>query len=147
MSVLSLNVFNTSAGFGFVPLLVILLWPRRANGPISVAGVFIAGLFTDWATGGVLGQWALIYVLGFALLRPEIRNMPFAFLRALLAWFVLAGLAAVLLYASGQFVFGVPADVVAILRQILLATAILPFLLIIRNRLAGATGSSEQWGR
>ena len=147
VSVLNVNVAGWRVGFGFVPLLVVLLWPRRANGPVSVAVVFLSGLFADWSMGGVVGQWALVYTVIFALLRAELRNEPFAFLRCFFAWLVAVGFVIILLFVSGHFVFGVLPDFGSLLRQAALGTAVLPFVLALRHWTARMAGATDDWSR
>jgi len=60
-SIGGVHLFGNHFGFGFMPLLILSIWPRFANTLVSVFLVFGAGLFTDWATGGIVGQWALIF--------------------------------------------------------------------------------------
>jgi len=86
LSIGGINVFGGYFGFEFVPLLVLAIWPRNANSLLSLLFVFAAGLFTDWATGNILGQWTLVFCIIWGVLRPELRSSPYAPIKLLLAW-------------------------------------------------------------
>mgnify|MGYP001115335226 CR=1 FL=1 len=147
LSIISVNLFGQNASFAFLPLIVIAIWPRRASEIASVIAVFAAGIFTDWATGGVVGQWALVFILAWMVFRPELRDQPYAFFQTLIIWVMICGLAIVLLSASGWFIYKVAPDYLALGRQVLLATAVLPFILLLRRWLAYFTGDADEWGR
>jgi len=144
-SIMTVNIFGRSFGFGFVPLLVLMIWPRGAIGVLSVILVFLAGLFTDWAIGGVPGQWALILTLGFGFFRPELRNDPYTTVQVSLVWLALAGLAVVVLWITGAFIFEIKPDMAAIGRQAILATLLLPIVLLMRRWIARWLGDPDGW--
>lgn len=146
LSIAGLNMFGARIGFGFIPLLVLAIWPRRANTLFSLLLVFLAGLFTDWATGGITGQWALVFVLVWGFLRPELRSSPFALIGLFLVWLATCGLALVVLALSGYFVFGILPDFAALGRQMILATFLLPLFLLLRHGFAMRFSDSEDWG-
>ena len=56
MTISGLNIFGARFGFEFFPLLVLVIWPRRAHTLMSLTLVWFAGFFTDWATGDITGQ-------------------------------------------------------------------------------------------
>lgn len=145
-SIAGLNLFGAWVGFGFIPLVILVIWPRRANRLVSLALVFFAGLFMDWATGGVDGQWALVFVVVWGFLRPELRSAPFSPVTLLSVWFAACGLALIILSLTGYFVIRVMPDFAVIGRQILLATCLLPLFLLLRQGLAMRAGDSEDWG-
>jgi len=144
-SIAGLNLFGAWIGFGFIPLVVLIIWPKRANRFVSLALVFFAGLFTDWATGGIDGQWALVFVLVWGYFRPELRSTPFAPIGLLLVWLTSCGLALVTLSVSGYLVDGIFPDFWAMGRQIILATCLLPVFLLLRHGLAMRANDSEDW--
>lgn len=146
MSISGLNVLGMRFGFGFLPILVLAIWPRQANTLLSLGFVFFAGLFADWAIGGILGQSALIFVLIWGLLRPELRDAPFAPFRLFLMWLAICGLALLVLTLTGYFVHGVFPDLASPGRQMILATFILPLALILRRLLAKRFTDSDDWG-
>ena len=145
-SIAGLNLFGAWIGFGFVPLLVLVIWPKRADRLVSLALIFCAGLFTDWATGGIDGQWALVFVLVWGFLRPELRSSPFALTNLILVWLAACGVAMIVLSLSGYFVVRVLPDFAAIGRQMILATCLLPVFLLLRHGLAMRVNDSEDWG-
>lgn len=146
LSIAGLNLFGVRVGFGFIPLIVLAIWPRRADPLVSICIVFAAGLFTDWATGGIRGQWTLVFVLVWGFLRPEIRDDPFAPVHLLLIWLATCGLALLVLSITGFFVFGIMSDVASMGRQMIFATVLMPFLMLLRHGLAVRFNEHEDWG-
>lgn len=147
LSIGGVNMFGAYFGFSFVPLLVLTIWPRHANTGVSLIFVFLAGLFTDWGTGGIIGQWALVFLVIWGLLRPELRGLPFSPIGLLTAWIAICGLSFILLSVSGWFVFGVMPDFAALGRQAVSATLLLPVALLMRYIFAKRIGENEAWGR
>ena len=146
VSIGGLNLFGGYFGFGFLPLLVLAIWPRHANSLLSLAFVFAAGLFTDWATGNILGQWALVFSLVWGVLRPELRSTPYSPIGISLIWLATCGLALVLLTISGWFVFRILPDFVSLGRQMILASLLLPLVLLLRHSLAKRFSERDEWG-
>ena len=146
ISIAGLNIFGVRVGFGFVPLLILAVWPRRAETLLSLVFVFFAGLFTDWATGGVTGQWALIFVLVWGFLRPELRSSPFSPMSLFFVWLAICGLTVSILLLSGFFVFSVFPDFAGLGRQMLLASILLPLIMLLRGPLARRFSDTEDWG-
>lgn len=146
LSIAGLNLFGAWVGFGFIPLVVLVIWPRRANRLVSLALVFAAGLFTDWATGGIDGQWALVFVLVWGFLRPELRSSPFAPMTLLSVWLVACLVALAALSLSGMFAVRVWPDFAAMGRQMVLASCLLPVFLILRQGLAARLNDRDDWG-
>jgi len=145
-SISGITLFGAWFGFGFLPLAVLVIWPRRTNRLVSLALVFSAGLFMDWATGGIDGQWALIFVLVWGYLRPELRSAPFAPLTLLSVWLAACGLALVVVMLTGYFVFRIFPDFAVLGRQMIFATCLLPVFLLLRHGLAMRANYSEDWG-
>jgi len=146
LSIGGINSFGGYYGFGFVPLIVLAIWPRNANSLISLAFVFSAGLFTDWATGTPLGQSALVFSVIWGVLRPELRSSPYAIITFFFIWLATCGLALVLLSVSGWFVKGILPDFFSLGRQMIFATVILPVILLLRRVVAKRVGDREEWG-
>ena len=145
LSIGGIHVLGFYVGFGFIPLLVLAIWPRRAATLLSFAFVFFAGLFTDWATGGITGQWALVFTVMWGWLRPELRSSPFTPMSLFLVWFASCGLALILLSISGWFVFRVFPDLASLGRQMLLATVLLPMFMLFRSLIASWFGERDDW--
>lgn len=145
-SIAGINLFGVRIGFGFVPLAVLAIWPRHANTLTSLVIVFLAGLFMDWASGGIDGQWALVFVLVWGFLRPQLRSAPFAPISLLLIWLATCGLALVVLSLSGYFVFRIFPDFAALGRQMIFATCLLPVFLLLRSGLAARLNDRDEWG-
>lgn len=147
LSIVSVNIWGQSISFAFIPLLVIAIWPRRANEIVSVTLVFAAGLFTDWASGGVTGQWALVFLMTWMLLRPELRDNAYSASQFITAWLAICGLALILLSLTGWFAYRILPDFMTFVRQIALVTVLLPLIFGLRHWLARLFGSDEDWRR
>lgn len=145
ISVSGINVLGYYFGFGFIPLIVIYLWPRLANTLLSLLIIFMAGIFTDWGTDGIIGQWSLVFCATWGFLRPELRNDPFAPLRLLSIWFATCGLALVLVSLSGFFVYGILPDIASIGRQIICATICLPLVILFRHLVSKRMSEADPW--
>lgn len=141
-----INMFGLRFEFGFLPLIVIAMWPRNAVSLLSLAVVFAAGLFTDWATGGILGRWALVYSVIWGVMRPELRESPYAPARLLLMWFATCGLAVILMSVTGWFVKGILPDFAYFGRQIIFATLVFPGMLLLRHSIAKRVRERDDWG-
>lgn len=146
-SIVSINVLGKSASLGFLPLIVLVLWPRRANEMASIILIFLAGLFTDWAVGGVVGQSTLIFTIVWIFFRPEMREEPYAFLSLFIIWVLISLLAAALISAAGWFVYRVTPDIMALILQFSVATVMLPCFLLLRRWIAQLYGNGDEWGR
>jgi hypothetical protein len=147
LSIGGVNLFGAYFGFGFIPLLVLTIWPRHANTGVSLLLVFLAGLFTDWGTGGIIGQWTLVYLVIWGFLRPELRAAPFSLSGLLLAWVAICGITFILIILSGWFVFGIMPDFATLGRQIVFASMMLPMALLSRYIFAKRISENEAWGR
>lgn len=145
-SIGGLNLFGARVGFGFVPLIIIAIWPRYANTLASLALVFSAGLFMDWASGGIVGQSSLVFVLAWGFLRPEMRNDSFSPVTLFFVWLATCGLALVIHSLSGYFVVRIWPDFLSLGWQILFATCLLPIFMLLRSGLAVLVNDSEDWG-
>jgi len=145
LSIGGINLLGAYAGFEFLPLLVLAIWPRNAHNLLSLAFVFAAGLFTDWATGVTVGQWALVFTVIWGVMRPELRSTPYAPLSFSAMWFAICGLSLVLVSVSGWFVKGIMPDFTVLGLQIILATLFIPLVLLLRRMVAKRVGDREEW--
>ena len=146
LSISGLNAFGFYWGLGLLPLLVIAVWPRRANTVLSLLAIFLAGIFTDWAVGGIFGQSALVYTVIWGFLRPELRSSPYAPFGLFFVWLLTCLVALVLISVSGWFVSGVLPDLASLGRQIIIATLLLPIIVLLRLLIAKRIGDHEEWG-
>ena len=146
VSFAGLHLFGHRFGFGFLPLLVLVIWPKRANTLVSFAIVFLAGLFTDWATGDIRGQWTLIFILVWGYFRPEMRNASSTPVGLFLIWLLVCVVAVVGLSLVGYFVYGVRPNLAPMGRQMILATFMLPLLMLLRRAVQVRLNESDRWG-
>ena len=146
MTISGFNIFGSRFGFEFLPLLVLLIWPRRAHTVLSLTLVWFAGLFTDWATGDITGQWALIFILIWGFLRPEMRSSPFAPVSLFFVWLLICLITILVLSVSGYFIYGIMPDISPLGRQMSLATLLLPVVLILRRTVVVRLKDFDDWG-
>jgi len=146
LSIGGIHLFGAQFGFRFIPLLVLAIWPRKANTILSIIFVFFAGVFTDWAAGDVVGQQAFLFMLVWGFLRPELLNPTLSWSRSFLVWGGICCLAIFVTTLSGWFVYGIMPDFLAFGRQLVLATMLLPVVLIVRLILEKRYSDGEDWG-
>ena len=145
LSILSINIFGYELGFGFVPLLVLLIWPRRANEIVSLILVFLAGIFTDWGTAGAIGQSSLVYIVTWALFRPELRVEPYAIRSLIIIWGLIGLLVSALILGTGLFIYRVVPDVQSLFLQFILASLIIPIFLLLRFWIVSRFINRDEW--
>jgi len=66
IAIIGINFVNNTISFILSPLIVVYLWPRGADLDISHLILFFTGLFFDLLSGGNVGVWPIIFLLGFA---------------------------------------------------------------------------------
>jgi len=145
VSIGGVNMFGANFGFEFLPLIVLVIWPRDAHPIVSLIFVFAAGLFTDWGTGGIIGQWAVVFSIIWGFFRPELRSSPFSPISMIFVWLSVCLASSIVISLSGWFVFGIMPDFMALARQILLATLLLPIALFLRHVVSRRIGENEAW--
>ncbi|WP_409431846.1 hypothetical protein ACJ3XI_06365 [Litorimonas sp. RW-G-Af-16] len=135
MSFVSLNISGSTIALTWLPLLLITLWPRQVPSVYSIALFLAVGLFVDWGSAGAPGQWAIIYLAVFAVLRPDRRAKPIGFVQAVQYWVVALITGLVLLVVTGWFVYGVLPNTLSLARQVGLVTVLLPIVFALRGGL------------
>ena len=53
----------------FLPLITLFIWSIRHPRYVAPWLIFMVGLFQDFLTGGILGIWALSYLIAFSIAR------------------------------------------------------------------------------
>jgi len=107
IGIINFTVFDITISLRWLPLIPIALWPRTAPPIPSIITLFFLGLFQDWVGYDVPGQWALIYIICYAVFRPFQRIKTLEFVQALLLWLGSCLIAFVLLTVSGRLIYGV----------------------------------------
>lgn len=74
LSLITFNIVGTPVTFLFIPLIVIFLWPKNADLLFSYILIFLAGLIFDFVSADTPGAWALVFLIGFAMMRPNQRG-------------------------------------------------------------------------
>lgn len=132
-SILTINFPNNQISLTFLPLLVVCLWPRGVNSVVSILTIFLVGLWMDWITNGALGQWAMVYLTVYAVLRPDRREGAARFFVALRLWLVGMAAGALMLIFTGWVAYGTWPNFTNLFQQALLASAFMPLAVFARN--------------
>ncbi|MEP1230567.1 MAG: hypothetical protein ABJG88_07810 [Litorimonas sp.] len=133
LSVLHINIAGESISLLLLPLLIVSLWPREVNTVVTIGTFFVIGIFLDWGTNGVLGQWAIVYLTVFAILRPNRRDHSLSFFNAVSLWCAGLAIATVMLIITGWLAYGVLPNFTTLFRQALLICAFMPVVVFTRN--------------
>ncbi len=133
LSVLHINIPGGNVSLLLLPLLMVSLWPSGVNGVVSVLILFSMGVFMDWGTNGALGQWSIIYLTVFTILRPDKREGVTSFIGALALWFIGLAVGGLMLIVTGWLVYGVLPNFTVLFRQALLISILMPLIVLIRN--------------
>ncbi|MEO1039749.1 MAG: rod shape-determining protein MreD [Pseudomonadota bacterium] len=92
-----------------LPLMVLYIWAVRRPGFTAPWVIFLVGLATDFLTGGLLGVWALSFLVGFAFARPPVEEPATPggeLLPISLRFAALAGIVLVTAWAVGSLALG-----------------------------------------
>lgn len=135
LGALHLNVFGKTVALNFLPLIGICLWPRRANPVISIIAIFILGILFDFMTNEALGLRTMIYILVFAIFRPDKRLKTHIFGTAFAQWIGAIAMAILLIYLLGWIGRGTKPNLISLSYQALLATALFPLVYLGRHLL------------
>lgn len=137
VSPLHVTLFGASWPLIWLPLAVVALWPRQASALPSAVLLLLGGLWVDWATLGAPGQWALVFLVTYAVMRPD-QSEP---RRGLISAYARAGLALLVavpvLALVGRGVYGVWPDWLVLGRGVSVMLLALPAIALIRDLLAG----------
>jgi len=133
LSVLNINLPGGSVSLLLLPLLIVSLWPRVVNSIISIAAFFIMGILVDWGTNGALGQWAMIYLAVYAVLRPDRREQSVSFIGAVGLWLLGLLVGTVMLIVTGWIVYAALPNFVGLLKQVVLVSLLMPIVVAVRS--------------
>ena len=132
ISVLHINLPGGAISFQLLPLLIISLWPRGINSILTIITFFLMGLFMDWGSQGALGQWAVIYLSLFAIMRPDRRDRPLSVFFSIKAWLMGVLIGGCALIVTGWFAYGIGPNFIVLFQQALLVTILIPAILFLR---------------
>jgi hypothetical protein len=127
VSAVDIRLFGQSWPLTWIPFAAVALWPRRVGLWASGLLLFVGGLWVDWTTWGAPGQWPLVFLLTYALIRPDIRMT-----RLTLALSV--GLPVFIL--TGWTVYESWPDWGSLGRGVVVAVLLVPFMIFLRDKLA-----------
>ena len=138
---LHITLLGASWPLIWVPFAVVAMWPGRASALPSALMLLLGGLWVDWATLGPMGQWSLVYLVTYAVMRPDTsesgRGMAVQVARAVPALLV----ALPVLALTGRFVYGVWPEWTVVARGIVVFALSVPVLALGReifaSRLSG----------
>ncbi len=136
ISAVDVRLFDESWPLTWLPFVVVALWPRRVSVWPSGILLLVGGLWVDWTTWGAPGQWPLVFLLTYALIRPDIRSdargLGVGMTRFMIA--LLVGVPVLIL--TGWVVYGSWPDWGVLGRGIVVATVMAPVIVFLRDQLA-----------
>ena len=143
LCVLHMRFLGVSWPLLWLPFAVVSLWPRQASPVPSAVLIFIGGLWVDWVTLGVPGQWPAVMLVTYAILRPDlgepVRGVVVAYAR--FAQALIIGVPVFVL--SGRLVYTVWPDPFALLRGIAIVIVLLPLIALVRDLAAGRLSGDD----
>jgi cell shape-determining protein MreD len=84
VSMISFGVGSFEAALTLVPLSGVFLWPHNASSSLSIVLIFCLGILVDILSNGPFGMWALLYLITYGVLRPDLRSRALSMQRL---WF------------------------------------------------------------
>lgn len=127
----------------WLPFSIVALWPRQVAALPSAILLLLGGLWVDWTTLGATGQWASVFLITYAVVRPDlaesVRGMVSGLARTGQA--LLIGLPVLVL--TGRVVYGLWPDVMALSRGLLVLLLLLPLIIVIRDLFAGRLSRND----
>jgi len=87
----------------------------------------------DWLVFGIPGQWALIFILSFAAIRPFERIKSITLGQAVFSWIICIGVGLAVFSVSGRLIYDQWPNWVALFRAILSASILFPFFWIFQQ--------------
>lgn len=143
VSAVHIDLFGTTWSLLWLPFLIVALWPRRAHPLVTAVILFLAGLWLDWATLGAPGQWALVFLITFAILRPDLEARPRGVLAAYRRFGAALLLGVPVFIVTGWLVYRAWPDWISLVKGVSLAALILPVISFLRDRIALQMGEVQ----
>ena len=143
LCVLHLRLFGSSWPLLWLPVTVVALWPSRVGPVLSAVALVAGGLWVDFATLGAPGQWPLVFLMIYAIIRPDQRPAPDGFVSGLSRVAVALILAVVVIGVTGRVVYGVWPDVTSVGRGVLVAMLLSPLVILGRAAATRAVSGDD----
>ncbi|MGB3456797.1 MAG: hypothetical protein WBG08_01800 [Litorimonas sp.] len=136
ISVVDIRLFGESWPLTWLPLVVVALWPRQVavwpSGLLLLAG----GLWVDWTSWGAPGQWPLVFLLTYALIRPDARSPSRGIATGALRFIAALCVGVPVLVLTGWVVYGAWPDWGTLARGVASVLVLLPLLILVRDGVA-----------
>ncbi|MGB0908510.1 MAG: hypothetical protein ACPGVT_13560 [Maricaulaceae bacterium] len=139
-STLSFKIAGQNLVFTAIPAIGVFLWPRGADPFLSVLSLFILGVIHDTVSFGIIGFWALIYLLYFIIFRPDGRSREDGFLNRWGKFWLLIIFGGALMALLGVMFMKTGSDLKSLFIMQLVAAVLFPliyFLGLIYKRIFG----------
>lgn len=136
MSAVDIRLFGQSWPLTWIPFAAVALWPRRVGLWATGFLLFLGGLWVDWTTWGAPGQWPLVFLLTFALIRPDVRSGARGLSAGMTRFTVSLCIGLPVFILTGWAVYESWPDWGALGRGVVVAVLCAPFMIILRDRLA-----------
>jgi len=137
ISAVDVRLFDESWPLTWLPFVVVALWPRRVGVWPSGILLLAGGMWVDWTTWGAPGQWPLVFLLTYALVRPDIRNAARGLGPGMTRFMLGLMVGVPVLILTGWVVYESWPDWGSLGRGLVVAILVAPLIVLLRDRLAG----------
>lgn len=136
ISVLEIRLFGQSWPLTWLPFAVVALWPRQVGVWPSGLLLLLGGLWIDWTSWGAPGQWPLIFLTTYGIIRPDFRGEARGLGAGMTRFFFALLVGVPVLVLSGWAVYEAWPDWGTLGRGLVMATLLVPVLVYMRDRIA-----------
>ena len=140
---IDVRLFGQSWPLTWLPFAVVALWPRKVGVWPSGVLLLAGGLWVDWTTWGAPGQWPLVFLITYALIRPDIRGSARGLAEGLTRFNLALLVGVPVLALSGWAVYESWPDPGALGRGIVATLLLVPVMIFLRDGLAGRMGGED----
>jgi len=127
LSTLSLRMGRFETSFIYIPLVAVIMWPRQASRVMTSVMLFLMGMLLDILSAGPVGLWAMIYMISYAIIRPDLRSVNKGLMHEWGRFCLTLGLVNIIIACLTFFITGPTAWLPLILQS---STALIVFPLI-----------------
>ncbi|MEM7729215.1 MAG: hypothetical protein AAF311_08055 [Pseudomonadota bacterium] len=142
-SVVDVRLFGESWPLTWLPFAVVALWPRQVSVWPTGLLLLLGGLWVDWTSWGAPGQWPLVFLLTYAVIRPNARSATRGLLAGLSRFAVALLIGVPVFLGTGWIVYGSFPDWAVLARGLVATFLLLPFLILVRDGLAGRMSEDD----
>ena len=143
ISAVDVRLFGQSWPLTWIPFAAVSLWPRRVGLWGSALLLFIGGLWVDWTTWGAPGQWPLVFLLTYALIRPDIRGSARGLASGMTRFTLALAVGLPVFVLTGWTIYESWPDWGSLGRGVVVAVILVPIMIFMRDKLAVRMGGDD----